>query len=247
MREYGFWRWRLTPRERWHFSLGLRHVLPAIVATSIWGFVTGIAMVKSGMTELQALLMTLLVYAGSAQLTALPLLEAQAPLWLIFVAGFIVNIRFIIFGAALQPFFRHYNWRQRLFLGFLTSDVSFAIFMAQYGEAKKRGTHDQLWYFLGMIIPGWISWQFSSVAGIYFAGLIPPAWSLEYAATLALLAILVPLVSTRGLLICLIVAAITAWIGQLLPLRLGLVVAVFVGMVAGVVAEQLAGSRKGVQ
>lgn len=247
MQEYSFWRWRLTPRERWHFGLGLRHVLPAMVATSIWGFVTGIAMVKSGMTELQALLMTLLVYAGSAQLTALPLLEAQAPLWLIFVAGFVVNIRFIIFGAALQPFFRQYNWRQRLFLGFLTSDVAFALFMAQYSEAKKRGTYDQLWYFLGMIIPGWLSWQIFSAAGIYFAGLIPPEWSLEFAATLALLAILVPLVSTRGLLICLIVAAITAWIGQLLPLRLGLVASVFAGMVAGVVAEQLGKARKGVQ
>lgn len=247
MQEYSFWRWRLTPRERWHFNLGLRHVMPAMVATSIWGFVTGIAMVKSGMTEWQALWMTLLVYAGSAQLTALPLLEAQAPLWLVFSAGFIVNIRFIIFGAALQPFFRHYNWRQRLFLGFLTSDIAFALFMAQYGEAKKRGTHDQLWYFLGMIIPGWLSWQVFSAVGIYFATLIPPAWSLEYAATLALLAILVPLVHTRALLVCLLVAAVVAWVGQILPLRLGLVTAVFAGMVAGVVAEQLGKSRKGVQ
>lgn len=227
--------------------LGLKHVLPALVATSIWGFVTGIAMLKSGLTELQALLMTFLVYAGSAQLTALPLLESQAPLWLIFLAGFVVNIRFIIFSAALQPFFRHYRWPGRFGLGYLTSDIAFVLFMSHYGEAKKRGTQDQLWYFLGMIIPGWLSWQFFSVAGIYFAGLVPASWSLEYAAILALMAILVPLVSSRGLFVCLVVAGAAAWIGQLLPLRLGLVAAVFGGMVAGVAAEQLYKSRKGVQ
>lgn len=230
-----------------HFILGFRDVLPAMVATSVWGFVTGIAMLKSGLTEVQALLMTFLVYAGSAQLTALPLLESQAPLWLIFLAGFVVNIRFIIFGAALQPYFRRYSWPKRFILGFLVSDIAFAIFMSRYAETKKQGTNDQLWYFLGMIIPGWCSWQFFSVAGIYFAGIVPPSWSLDYAATLALLAILVPLVSHRALVVCLVVAAITAWIGQLLPLRMGLVAAVFCGMVAGVVAEQLYTQRKGVQ
>src|SRR5690625_197984 len=230
-----------------HFVLGFKDVLPAMTATSIWGFVTGIAMLKSGLTEVQALLMTFFVYAGSAQLTALPLLESQAPLWLIFVAGFIVNIRFIIFGAALQPFFRRYGWRSRFVLGFLVSDIAFAIFMSRYAEAKKQGTSDQLWYFLGMVIPGWCSWQFFSVAGIFFAGLIPAGWSLDYAATLALLAILVPLVTNRGLVVCLVVAAVTAWIGQLLPLRLGLVAAVFCGMIAGVAAEQLHIKSKGVQ
>src|SRR5690625_4821536 len=98
-----------------------------------------------------------------------------------------------------------------------------------------------------MLIAGWLSWQLFSAAEMYIGGLMPSSWSLEYAATLAVLAILVPLVCMRGFLVCLIVAVLTAWIGQLLPLRLGLVAAVFAGMVAGVVAEQLAGSRKGVQ
>src|SRR5690606_23046549 len=85
------------------FRAGVKAVGPALVATSTWGLVTGVAMVKSGLTESAALTMTLLVYAGSAQLTALPLIATGAPLWLIFAAGFIVNLRFVIFGAALHP------------------------------------------------------------------------------------------------------------------------------------------------
>ncbi len=94
------------------------------------------------------------------------------------------------------------------------------------------------------MVPGWLSWQISSLAGVYFGSIVPDSWSLEYAAVLALLAILLPLVVTRPLLICLMVAGVIGWFGQLLPLRLGLVAAVIGGVTAGVVAEQLQRKRK---
>src|SRR5690606_5141006 len=110
-------------RYRAHFMLGLRDAVPALIATGTWGMVTGIAIVKSGLSEALATFMTLAVYAGSAQLTALPLMREGVPLWLIFTAGFIVNIRFLIFGAALQPFFRHLSWVKRLGVGFFSTDI----------------------------------------------------------------------------------------------------------------------------
>lgn len=229
----------LVSRQWRYFKAGLREAFPALVATATWGFVTGIALVKSGLTEAMATLMTLLVYAGSAQLTSLPLIESSAPLWLIFAAGLVVNIRFIIFGAALQPFFRHMSWPKRLGLGFFSTDISFVLFMGRYGDSKERGGIDQLWYFLGVMGPVWFAWNAFSLLGIYFAGLVPPSWSLEFAAVLALMAIIVPLVKTRPMAMCLLVAGVIAWLGQPLPLRLGLAAAVLGGVVAGVVSERL--------
>lgn len=212
-------------------------MLPTMVATNMWAFVTGIALVNSGLTEAMAVLMTVLVYAGSAQLTALPLMVAGAPLWLIFAAGFVVNIRFIIFGAALQPYFRHFSWLKRLGLGYWSSDIVFVLFMTRYGDAKRKGTKDQLWYYLGVIIPGWLSWQVFSMLGIYLGGLVPETWSLGFAATLALMAIAIPLVKNIPMGVSLLVAGLIAWLGQPLPLRLGLAAAVIGGVIAGVVAE----------
>lgn len=54
------------------FRAGVHAIVPALIATATWGLVTGVAMVKSGLTESMALAMTLLLYAGSAQLTSLP-------------------------------------------------------------------------------------------------------------------------------------------------------------------------------
>lgn len=224
--------------------LGLRDAGPALIATGTWGLVTGIAIVKSGLSETLATLMTLLVYAGSAQLTALPLIKDQVPLWLIFAAGFVVNIRFLIFGAALQPFFRHLSWPKRLGVGFFSTDIGFVLFMGRYGESRRRGDVRHLWYYLGIIGPGWWVWNLSSIAGIYLAGVIPASWSLEFAAILALLSVVIPLVSTRPVAICMLAAAIVAWLGQGLPLRLGLAAAVVVGILAGVVSERLSRTMK---
>lgn len=234
---------RLSKGKRYYFGLALSDGASPLVAVAIWGFVTGIAMVKSGLTEWQAGLMSISVYAGSAQLTALPLIESGAPLWLIMVAAIVVNIRFIIFGAALQPYFRHWGVGRRAFLSYLMIDLSFVLFMSRFGSDNKGGGSRHLWYYLGLIIPAWIIWQLSSFTGIFFGSLIPDSWGIEYAAILALTAVVLPLLNTHPMLMCMAVAALVAWVGQLLPLRLGLVAAVMAGIVAGVVTEQLQQKR----
>jgi len=234
--------WPDATRRAW-FMQGVQDLLPTMIATSVWGFVTGVAMLKSGLTEAMASWMTVLVYAGSAQLTSLPLIESRSPLWLVFVAACVVNIRFVIFSAAMYPFFRHLSWKKRLGLGYLTGDISFVLFMARFGESAQRGIPQHVWYLMGAVVPGWISWQVASIAGIFFGTFIPDAWSLEFAAVLALLAVLLPLVATRPLFACLVVAGVVAWAGQQLPLRLGLLAAVICGVIAGVVVEQLQRKR----
>ena len=219
--------------------LGLRDAVPPLIATSTWGLVTGIAIVKSGISETLATLMTLLVYAGSAQLTSLPLINEGMPLWLIFAAGFVVNIRFLIFGAALQPFFRHLSWPKRLGVGFFSTDIGFVLFMGRYGESRRREDPRHLWYYLGVIVPGWITWNAFSILGVYLAAVIPASWSLEFAAVLALLSVVIPLISTRPVAFCIFAAASVAWLGQSLPLRLGLAAAVLAGIIAGVLSERL--------
>jgi predicted branched-subunit amino acid permease len=236
--------WWPDIEQRQSFRIGFMDVLATLIATSTWGFVTGIALVKSGLTESMAALMTLTVYAGSAQLTSLPLIESSAPLWLIFAAGTVVNIRFIIFGAALQPYFRHMSWPKRLGLGYLSADMGFVLFMARYGDSRQKGTADQFWYFMGIIIPCWVSWNVSSLLGIYLGSFVPASWSLDFAAILALMAIIIPLVKTRPMTMCLLVAGVTAWVCQPLPLRLGLAAAVVGGVVAGVVTETLQHRRQ---
>lgn len=220
------------------FREGAREISPAIVANSVWGLVTGVAMVKSGMSVLMALVITVIVYSGTMQLMVLPLLAASAPLWLVFMAGFMVNARFVIFNAGLYPFFRDRPVWQRMALGFFNSDAAFAIYMARYADSPTLATPVQRWFYIGMVFPSWLSWEAFSIAGIYLSTLVPVSWSLEFAASLAILAIVVPMARTRPMLTTVLSAGAVAWVGQVLPLRLGLLAAVVVGIVAGMVVER---------
>ena len=225
------------------FKDGARAMLPATLAVGVWGMVTGLAMVKVGLSQSLALLMTLLVYAGSAQLTSLPLILAGAPLWLIFVASLVVNLRFVIFSAAFHPFFRQYSVLKRLLFGYFSSDLGFVVFMPRYADAPVKGTREQAWFFWGLSLTNWTIWQVSSVIGIFLGAVIPTAWSLEFAAVLALMSIVVPMATTRPVLAAIAVAGVVGWIAQPLPLRLGLVAAVVAGVLAGIMTENVQDRR----
>jgi predicted branched-subunit amino acid permease len=208
------------------FKDGARALAPATLAIGVWGMVTGLAMVKVGLTQSLALGMTLLVYAGSAPLASL-----------LFVAATVVNLRFVIFSAAFYPFFRRYTVLQRLAFGYFSSDLGFALFMPRYADAPVKGTREQAWFFWGLSASNWVVWQTSSVIGIFLGTMIPTGWSLEFAAVLALMSIVVPMATTRPVLAAIAVAGVVGWVAQPLPLRLGLVAAVVAGVVAGILAE----------
>jgi len=153
--------------RRASFIEGMRMVAPLILATGTWGLVTGVAMIKVGLTTAQAIGMSLLVYSGSAQLASLPLIAAAAPIWVLFLTASVVNLRFVIFSAGLHPFFRRHSLSRRLLLAYVTIDFSFAVFLSRYADLprKERGSTDQVWFFLGMATGSWIPWQIASISG----------------------------------------------------------------------------------
>lgn len=196
-------------------------------------------MVKTGLTIAEALGMTVLVYAGSAQLAALPLIVAGTPIWVVLLTATIVNLRFVIYSAALSPTFRDQPLRWKLLLGYTTGDIGFVLFMPRVTEDPGRA-HSR-WLFMGIASGNWFAWQVSSVIGIVLASHIPTDWGLDLAGTLALLALAIPLLGTLPAAAGAAVTAVVALAGADWPLRLGLVAAVASGIVAALATEIVAG------
>src|SRR5262249_18413400 len=70
------------------FRAGQRRIFPILPGSAAWALISGVAMVKGGLPAGWAVAMTFLVYGASAQLAALPLIVAGAPLWVIIATGF---------------------------------------------------------------------------------------------------------------------------------------------------------------
>jgi predicted branched-subunit amino acid permease len=234
----------LPAAEKPAFYEALKTSAPALPGIFAWGMVTAMAMVKSGLTVWQALGMTFIVFAGSAQLASLPLIAANASIWVVFATTLVVNLRFVIFGAAVGPHVAHLPWYKRLWYGYLNGDLTMALFSTRYQPHTIYQTLGKEGYVAGVDYANWGAWQAGSVLGIFLASQIPQSWGIAFAGTLALLAVMIPLIINAAALIGVIVAASIAVATTQLPYRLGLLVAVIVGMTAAMATDTIIERRK---
>ncbi|WP_211296941.1 AzlC family ABC transporter permease [Malikia spinosa] len=225
----------MDPAFRQGAREGLRTVLPFSVGTLPWAIVTGLAMRSTGLSELESMGMSVLVFAATAQLGALPLIASGAPLWLIFLTGLVLNLRFLIFSASIAPAFHDRPWAQRLASSYLLTDSAFTLL-----SPRLLTTPDPQWrwgYYLAPVLYGWLLWQAGVLIGVFGAEILPSNWSLEFMATIALMVMLVPMARTRPMLLAALAGGLTAVLLRDLPLRLGLFAGIAAGIATGFAAE----------
>ena len=220
------------------FRRGARELALVGPGTAAWGLVTGVAMVKAGLSVPLALLMTFAVYAGSAQLAALPLMVTHAPVWLIWAAAFCVNLRFVVFSAYWRPSLMRFPLAQRLGLTYLSVDACYVVFARRFG-APQPGV-GQIEFMLGGGIVNWLAWQVPSAAGILLVDAVPARWGLGFAGVLALLGLGLSLLTDRATGIAALVAGAAAVAAYALPLKLNIVVAIAAAVAFGLLAESSA-------
>ena len=222
------------------FRRGARDMLAMAPGIGAWGMVTGVAMVKGGLSVPLAVLMSFAVYAGSAQLAALPLLAAGAPMWVIWAAAFCVNLRFVIYSAQWRPYFGHLPLRQRMAFGYLAADLNLIAFQRAYpsGLQGPRREPGQIPYYLGGVAVLWSVWQGPSMLGIALANFVPTAWGLGFAGTLAMVGLTYGLLSDRSTWVAAVVAGTAAVAAFSLPLKLNIIVAIASAVAAGLLMDQ---------
>ena len=210
------------------FQLGFREMMAVAPGLSAWGLMTGVAMVKSGMNGVESVAMTLLVFAGSSQLAAIPLIASGAPILVILSTGFCVNLRFVVFSAHLRPYLMHLPRPVRLLVGYLTVDLSYVMFTRRFSAPPQSAAQKQaqLAYLAGGCASNWLSWQGASLVGIALAHSVPMQWGLGFAGILALVGVACSLASSRLRLASAGIAAAAAVAAFAMPFKLGIVVGI---------------------
>ena len=227
--------------RRLAFRDGMFAVAPLLPGSVSWGLVTGIALVKAGLTTGQALGMAALVFSGTAQLVTIPLIVAGASLPLVMLTVFLTNLRFIVYSATLARDLGRLRLPLRLGLGYLTSDTGLAAYRLSHRDGEPQVQRVAL--FAGCSIPVYVAWQAGIVAGIGVAHLLPPGPGLGYLGTLAIVAMTAALVRSMASLAAAVVAIGVALVARELPYSLGMFGAVIAGIAAAMLVE--AAQRRG--
>jgi predicted branched-subunit amino acid permease len=225
------------------FREGAVEALPMAIGIAAWGLVAGVAMAKSGMGVPLAIFMSLVVYAGSAQIAALPLIVAGAPPWVVWATSLCVCLRFMAFSFHYRPYFTHLTRRQRLACSFLMGDTNFALFFRRYSEPTPGRQHVD--YFLGSALVTFAVWQISIITGIVAGYGIPDAWGLGFAGTMALLALTCTQLRSATTWVAAVVAACAAVAAYALPLKMNILVAIAAAIAFGALARHVPAFREG--
>lgn len=234
----------MTPAQKQEFIYGFKEMSHSAVTILTWSLVTGIAMAKSTLTVEQSIAMSLLVYAGSAQLAALPLLAVGAPIWVILSTSFMVNLRFVIFSLGLQAHFYYLSTWRRILLGYFTTDFSYLNHIKRFPkpETKEQMVNDKdhlrLYSMMGFQAANWIYWQIGAITGILLASQIPNDWGLEFAGAVALVVIIGPMLDRHSARWAAVTAGAVAVMTYGIPFRLNILLAVAAALFVGMILDK---------
>ncbi|MBA3826811.1 MAG: AzlC family ABC transporter permease [Ktedonobacterales bacterium] len=218
------------------FLQGLRDELPILAGTIPFGLIYSVTAVQAHLPPLFVQGMSAIVFAGSAQFIIVQLASAGIPALIIAVTATILNLRHMLYSASLAPDLTRLPTRWKALLSYLLTDEAYAVTVIHYQRTEDYPHRH--WYFLGAGLALWGSWQLSTAAGILLGAQIPASWSLDFALPLTFIALVVPALRDRAGIIAALVGGTAAVLAAHLPLKLGLVAAIFVGIAAGLATER---------
>lgn len=220
--------------DRSDFRGGLADVAPLLPGILPFGMVAGIAAADAGLGLADAVALSVVVFAGAAQLAALELLGNDAPLAVVVITAVVINLRMLMYSASIAPYFRHLSGAWKAGLAYLLTDQAYALSIVAY---RRDDGIDRRAYYLAVGVTLWVVWQVATVAGFLLGAGIPAAWQLDFAVPLVFIAVLVPAIEDGPSLAAALVGGAVAVVGGGLPLNLGLLVGALVGILAGLGAE----------
>lgn len=196
-------------------AAGARRTLPLAISTFAFGVVFGLLARRTGLSLAEAALMSALVFAGSAQFVVLELWKAPLPVATIILTALIVNLRYLLLGAALRPWFARLSALKAYGSVFLLADENWAMTMREFDSGGRDAA-----FLLGGGLAVYAGWLGGTLVGHTAGAAIadPARWGLDFAFTAVFTALLVGMWKGKSSLLPWAVAALVAVAAaQLLP------------------------------
>lgn len=204
------------------FAAGFRSMIPITTGVIPFGAVVGTVSSEAGLSFFQTLSLNTLMYAGAAHLASVSLMSKQAASIVVIMTGLIINMRFLLYSAAMSPYLQNEKWYVRFFCSYTLTDQSYASMMAH--QDKLQTTHQNVQFYIGGAVCMIIAWTSSMIAGYAFGNFAPASWALDYAVPLSFVALVIPTIKNKNYVMVAGFSFIVSILLNDLPYRLGLIV-----------------------
>jgi 4-azaleucine resistance transporter AzlC len=210
---------------------------PLLLAVFPFGLVLGVTAAGSAIGGGLGIATSPIIFAGAAQLVTVQLFDTGTSAVVVVITALVVNIRHLMYSAAMAPHFSEWPKRSRMVLPYLLTDQAFALSSIRY-ETTDDPVYKR-WFFIGSGLGLWLPWQLATIFGVLVGAQIPDSLGLEFAIPLVFLVLLIPAVQNRPGLIAAVVGGVVAVAASSAPYGLGLVIGAVAGVSAAVMAERV--------
>lgn len=217
------------------FSRGLLAALPIVMGYFPIAFSFGVAATRTGLTPAEAVMLSVVIYAGASQFLALVLFTSGAPVLVAAFTLIAMNIRHVLYGPALmkeagREASRRYAW---LWAWGLTDEV----FGQALGDMAKGKRFSEA-YMFGLGLAAYAAWISGTALGAFAGGGALAGYpalnaGLGFMLAALFLALLLSILSRKALP-AIAVAAVATVVGTM-------AVSGTVGILAGMIAGAMAG------
>lgn len=210
------------PVRKSAFLAGAVDTLALILAAIPFGVLYGALAQSTGLSVWTTMAMSLFVFAGSAQFVAVNLLMAAAPVLVVIITTFFVNLRHMMYSANLVGEVRHLPGGLRAIMAFWLTDETFAVVAGRADGRHAEGAFH--WYYLGSALSMYLNWQICTYAGFQLGARLPDpgAWGLDFAMVVAFIGVVVPLLKGPATWVCALSAFVLSLITRDWPYQSGL-------------------------
>jgi predicted branched-subunit amino acid permease len=212
---------------------GVRAIAPLLIGVVPFGVVASVASIDSGIGPEGAFGFSTLLYAGASQLAALEVLARDAPPLVAVGTIAVINLRFVMYSAALAPHLSEVGLAPRLGAAYVLTDQAFAVSVTAY----RRGglpARARLAFYLSAACVMWLSWQAATAVGVVIGAMLPDDLPLDFALPLVFMVLLIPAIEDRPTAAAAVVGGVVAVLGAGLPAGTGLLLGAGSGIATGV-------------
>lgn len=160
-----------------HIQRGFLTTLPVAASVAVYGSILGVLAAQKQISWLQLLVMNLSVFAGSSQFVMVEMWAPPLPIAEMTLAVLVINFRYLLIGASLQPLFQGKSLLHKFTMIHLVADENWAITMAEY----RRGTASTYFLFGGGLCVQ-TAWCSGTLSGHRLGAIIanPEAYALDF-------------------------------------------------------------------
>jgi 4-azaleucine resistance transporter AzlC len=160
-------------------TAGAKKAIPIVLGYLPLGFAYGALASLAGISLPVIIMMSIVVFAGSAQFISVSMLAAGAGGASIIATVFLVNLRHLLMSASLSTYLHNFPRKSLPLLAFWLTDENYAVACGEFQESEKNH-----FYILGLFGTAYLGWVAGGALGGIFGGFFTSAnavFTMEYA------------------------------------------------------------------